>query len=286
MSNYAVPDRFRRVLGLHLIKNLIGEAAGWRVPLILGIHGPSGEGKTFQCEQVLRELNVRSFLISGGQLESPDAGAPAQLVRSKYIDASREIERGNMSVVLINDVDTGIGNWGDMVQYTMNRQTVLGELMHMVDYPTEIEGRKTRRVPVILTGNDFTKLYGPLVRAGRMTAFEWKPLDEERAAILSVMLGLDVAKCITLILELRTYARSTGQPQTPISIAFFSHVQSTLMDDTLWRLVSKVGPDEIIRRVQAGELPQIAPNLSFESLLKAGKEAIRSGHFLNHLSAA
>ena len=32
-----------------------------------------------------------------------------------------------------------------------------------------------QRVPIIVTGNDFSTLFAPLVRDGRMTKFYWQP---------------------------------------------------------------------------------------------------------------
>jgi hypothetical protein len=170
---YLSPN-LKKVIHSHILKNSMKDYE-FNVPLILGIHGPSGDGKTFQCEQILKEIGAKSFLISGGQLESSDAGKPAELIRMTYLRAGKTIETGNIGVMIINDIDTGLGDWG-MVQYTINRQTVFGELMHLVDYPNVVQGQNCNRVPIIITGNDFTKLYPPLVRAGRMLAFEFSAL--------------------------------------------------------------------------------------------------------------
>ncbi len=221
-----VSDRFRRVIYLHVVKNLVTQSIV-RPPLLLGIHGPSGDGKTYQCEYILEEMGVKAFLLSGGQLESHDAGEPAKLVRSAYIAASRSIEKEECraAIVLINDVDTGLGSWGQMVQYTVNRQTVFGELMHLVDYPQSVEGRATKRIPIIMTGNDFTKLYEPLVRAGRMTSFEWRPTFEEKAHIVShIFPEISLTECSNLV--------KAFQPEP---IAFFSQLRSTLLDEDLYQ---------------------------------------------------
>ncbi|MHC1599575.1 MAG: AAA family ATPase [Candidatus Methanospirareceae archaeon] len=149
-----IPERFRRVMTLHIMKNIL-EIPTARPPLILGIHGPSGDGKTFQCERVLKNLGVKTCLISGGQLESYDAGKPAELIRQTYLQAGEAIRKDNkvqMAALLINDFDTGVGEWGELVQYTVNRQTVFGELMHLVDYPESVENKQTLRIPIIITG--------------------------------------------------------------------------------------------------------------------------------------
>jgi hypothetical protein len=43
------------------------------------------------------------------------------------------------------------------------------------------------RVPIIVTGNDFSTLYAPLIRDGRMEKFYWAPTREDR---IGVCLGI------------------------------------------------------------------------------------------------
>ena len=273
-----IPERFRRVLELHVVKNLMTKITG-RVPLILGIHGASGDGKTYQCEQILTEIGVKAFLISGGQLESPDSGKPAQLVRDTYLKASDCIEKGKCraAVMLINDIDTGLGNWGNMVQYTVNTQTVFGELMHLVDYPNLVEGIPTRRIPIIITGNDFTKLYEPLVRAGRMTAFEWKPTLEEKAKIVEgIFSEISSKQCEYLVKEFES------QP-----VAFFCHLRASLIDDDLWKSIQKVGGTaktiEILTERNNPKQPPLNQSFQLEKIVETGKHLLQSGQLINHL---
>jgi ATP-dependent 26S proteasome regulatory subunit len=257
-SKIYVAERFRRAVVLHIVKNIMTQSSV-RVPLILGIHGPSGYGKTYQCEQILSEMNVASFLISGGQLESGTAGEPARLIRENYINAGKTIEKGEAkaAVLLINDVDTGLGDWGDKVQTTINTQTVYGELMHLVDYPTSVEGRTTKRIPIILTGNDFTKLYAPLVRAGRMTSFEWNPTLREKADIIAgIFPELNIQECEKLVAEFSV------QP-----IAFFSHLRSTLMDDILWNSIRDEGITKIVSYITNGREPSLCVPVNVYSLI-------------------
>lgn len=39
------------------------------------------------------------------------------------------------------------------------------------------------RVPIICTGNDFSTLYAPLIRDGRMEKFYWAPTREDRVGV-------------------------------------------------------------------------------------------------------
>lgn len=284
MNTIYIPERFTRVVATHVAKNLMSAQIP-QSPLILGIHGPSGCGKTFQCEHILRGIGAKTFLISGGQLESKDAGEPANLIRRTYINAGYAIDNKETktAVILMNDVDTGLGDWGQFVQTTVNRQAVFGELMHLVDYPTIVDGKDTKRIPIIMTGNDFTKLYEPLVRAGRMTAFEWLPNLEEQTKIVSqIFREFSEQQCTDIIQELEEFLRGisdTGQLQT----AFFTHLRATVYDDVIWAALKQRGIDRAISEIAAGHQPKLNNSLSYEQILRKGKELITSGQLINHL---
>jgi ATPase family associated with various cellular activities (AAA) len=277
ISRPYISPRFRRALLLHLFKNFAPPILP-SSPLILGISGPSGEGKTFHCAHILEELGTYVVLISGGQLEHSDAGKPAELIRESYLNASAEFTRDrslSSAALVINDVDTGVGDWGDQVQYTVNRQTVFGELMHLCDYPTQVGGHKSNRIPIILTGNDFTRLYGPLVRPGRMGAFAWVPDHAERKSIVE-----------------RIFPEISGQeiddlmrrhPQQPI--AFFSHLRSQLIDDILWDQLSIVEPRIALRSLRDGMLPDLSVQVSYSAVFQLASELAESHEFANYLGS-
>lgn len=276
MSNLYIPSRFQQAVALHIIKNIM-PIDSFRVPLVLGIHGPSGDGKTYQCEATLSEMKTKSFLISGGQLEDKKAGEPARLIRETYIEASRHMEKNpGIAAVLINDIDTGLGGWGNLVQYTVNRQTVFGELMHLTDYPTSVEGETVKRVPIIVTGNDFTKLYEPFVRAGRMASFEWKPTREEKTEIVSTIFP-ELSR--TAIEQLLGQVERKGQPP----IAFYSHLRSTLLDDLLWKEIEKIGMQNAADFAARGFRIKLEPLIKADEVMNAARSLIQSGNFVNHL---
>jgi hypothetical protein len=106
--------------------------------------------------------------MSGGELESPDAGDPARLIRMRYREASELVKvRGKMCALLINDLDAGAGRVDSTTQYTVNTQLVNATLMNIADNPTNVQlpgsydSNPIRRVPIIVTGNDFSTLYAP-----------------------------------------------------------------------------------------------------------------------------
>ncbi len=128
-------------------------------------------------------------MMSAGELESGNAGEPAKLIRQRYREASDVIKKGKMCALFINDLDAGAGRMGGTTQYTVNNQMVNATLMNIADNPTNVQlpGIYTKdeipRVPIIVTGNDFSTLYAPLIRDGRMEKFYWAPTREDRIGV-------------------------------------------------------------------------------------------------------
>ena len=278
-----IPQRFEKIIKLHIIKNMMKNAHDFS--LILGIHGPSGVGKTFQCERVLQNMRIKSFLISGGLLESEKAGEPAKFIRETYIKASKSIDKSNAkkndynyAVILINDIDTGLGNWGELVQYTTNPQLVYGELMHLVDYPSIVDGLVTNRVPIIVTGNDFTKLYSPLLRAGRMTAFEWIPtIDEKTKIVKKIFSELDESDCKVLI--------NYCERKESLPISFYSNLRSVIIEEIIWDLIGKINTHQIFEYFRNRIQPSPYEHINLKRLKVTADKIINSGQLINHLNS-
>jgi hypothetical protein len=220
-------------------------------------------------------------------MDNPISGQPSRLIRDYYIRASDSILRGecSMAVVLINDIDTGLGSWGDASEFSLNQQMLFGELMHLVDYPTQVEGKDTLRVPIIVTGNDFTKLYGPLVRAGRMESFEWIPNDEERAELVQAILTeLTTEECRRLVRELN----ETLKDELPgnikvLPVAFYAHLRASLLDEDLWDYSQKTGMEKTIDIIIRGDEPDLTMGIYYDRVLSKGIQLARSGQLINHL---
>lgn len=277
MESHIVPPRFRQAVLIHIMRNLLA-SPHFKPSLILGIHGPSGDGKTYQCDLVLRGLGVHVLLLSGGQLESDRAGDPARLVRETYIDASRHTsEHDQASCIVINDFDVGVGSWGESVQYTVNRQLVFAELMHLVDYPSAVAGEATRRVPIILTGNDFSRLYQPLTRPGRMTSFEWKPdLPERIEMVRGIFPELSSADCARLVTEL-------GSKKRFLPTAFFSSLRSTLFDDVITSQMSLSPEKDVAALVRGTKTIDLSGAVSLQRCLTVGRQLLGEYSYMNHL---
>ncbi|PWA85882.1 ribulose bisphosphate carboxylase/oxygenase activase 2, chloroplastic [Artemisia annua] len=128
-------------------------------------------------------------MMSAGELESRNAGEPAKLIRQCYREAADIIKKGKMYCLFINDLDAGAGRMGGTTQYTVNNQMVNATLMNIADNPTNVQlpgmynKEENPRVPIIVTGNDFSTLYAPLIRDGRMEKFYWAPTREDHIGV-------------------------------------------------------------------------------------------------------
>lgn len=234
-----INSEFFNVIYHHLVGNLLLKET--ESPLILGIFGPAGEGKTFQTEEVCKILQVNPLTISPGELESPNAGQPGELLRMLYLRASEEIRSGKPSVVLINDIDTVLGNWGSLVQYTVNRQVVFGQMMAFCDYPYSVSGQNVARVPIIVTGNDPAALYEPLLRPGRTRVFPWTPTPDDRYQVLKPMFPEIPESSLTELL-----AEFPDQP-----VSFWSDARAAAWETALGRWAMAQEPQQVMSLIRA-----------------------------------
>ena len=244
MSYYLAP-RFLDKLAVHITKNYLS-LSNVKVPLILGIHGRKGEGKTFQCELVYERMGLNVVQMSAGELESPDAGDPARLIRLRYREAADAVKvNGKMAVLMINDIDAGMGRIDQFTQYTVNTQLVAGTLMNIADSPTNVQlpggydSEPIQRIPIIVTGNDFTTLYAPLIRDGRMEKFYWEPDRDDRIGIVGGIFDAVSRDQITQLVD-----RFPDQ-----SIDFYSALHARLYDEQVREFIQSVGLERISLRV-------------------------------------
>ena len=54
------------------------------------------------------------------------------------------------------------------------------------------------RVPVVCTGNDFSTLYAPLIRDGRMEKFYWAPTREDRIGVAMGIFQVNKMPALTI----------------------------------------------------------------------------------------
>ncbi|CAA0836745.1 Ribulose bisphosphate carboxylase/oxygenase activase- chloroplastic [Striga hermonthica] len=85
MGGFYIAPAFMDKLIVHISKNFM-TLPNIKVPLILGIWGGKGQGKSFQCELVFAKMGINPIMMSAGELESGNAGEPAKLIRQRVYD--------------------------------------------------------------------------------------------------------------------------------------------------------------------------------------------------------
>lgn len=171
-ADYEIPSGFRREITLHLLLNeLVGRdlVPLRETPLVLGVQGPPGVGKSWETQTVCAERGVTLYSISGSSLSGDFEGDSAESLLTAYRVAATD--DSSSVALLIDDLDTSpAGNFGEATTYTVNRQLLCGALMSLADLHDQ---SVPRRVPIIATANDLTRLYLPLTRHGRMSIYDY-----------------------------------------------------------------------------------------------------------------
>lgn len=282
--SYYISPRFLDKLSVHITKNFLS-LPNVKAPLILGVHGRKGEGKSFQCDLVFERMGIDAVYMSAGELESPDAGDPARLIRLRYREAGDYVKvRGKMTVLLINDFDAGAGRVDQFTQYTVNTQLVHGTLMNIADNPTNVQlpgsydSEPTQRIPIILTGNDFSTLYAPLTRDGRMDKFFWEPDRADRIGIVSGIFEVDQVS--------KSDIEKLVDQFPDQAIDFYGALRSRLYDEQVRRFIEDVGIDRISQRVvNSNDRPPEfrRPDFSLPHLIEVGTAMVREQQRLQEL---
>jgi ribulose bisphosphate carboxylase small subunit len=273
---YYISPRFLNKLAIHITKNYLN-LPSVKVPLILGVHGRKGEGKSFQCELVFEQMGIQVVHMSAGELESPDAGDPARLIRLRYREAADLVKvRGKMAVLMINDIDAGAGRVDQFTQYTVNTQLVQGTLMNIADHPTNVQlpgsydAEPIQRIPIIVTGNDLGTLYAPLTRDGRMDKFFWEPDRADRIGIVSGIFQVDRLDNSVIAQLVDTFPTQ--------AIDFYGALRARLYDEQVQKLLDDVGLANIsMRVVNSTERPPEfrAPDFSLPHLIAVGQHMVQ-----------
>ncbi|KAI6675102.1 hypothetical protein NL676_003008 [Syzygium grande] len=144
-----------------------------------------------------------------------------------------------MCCLFINDLDAGAGRLGGTTQNTVNSQMVNATLMNIADNPTNVQlpgmynKEENPRVPIIVTGNDVSTLYAPLIHDGQMEKFYWAPTQEDRIGVCTGIFGTDNVPKEDTVKLVGTFP---GQ-----SIDFFGALRARVYDDEVRKWVAEIG---------------------------------------------
>ncbi|XP_044497718.1 ribulose bisphosphate carboxylase/oxygenase activase, chloroplastic [Mangifera indica] len=274
-GDYYIAPMFMDKVVCHIVKNYIAHLLNAKVPLILGIWGGKGQGKSFQTELIFQAMGIEPVIMSAGELESERAGEPGRLIRERYRTASQVVQnQGKMSCLMINDIDAGLGRFGN-TQMTVNNQIVVGTLMNLADNPTRVsvgqdwrETDITNRIPIIATGNDFSTIYAPLIRDGRMDKFYWRPNLEDIVNIVHRMYEKDGISKDDVVSIVKTFPNQ--------ALDFYGALRSRTYDRSISKWIDDIGGIEklgnkLLNKRDNEKLPAFTPpEQTVEALLESG----------------
>jgi ribulose bisphosphate carboxylase small subunit len=134
--------------------------------------------------------------------------------------------------------------------------------MNIADNPTDVQlpgsydSTPLHRVPVIVTGNDFSTLYAPLIRDGRMEKFYWEPDREDRIGTVGGIFSEDGLSRREIEQLVDTYPNQ--------SIDFYSALRSRIYDEQIRHFIHQIGLDRVSSRlVNSAEAPPQFPKPDF-----------------------
>jgi hypothetical protein len=73
-GDYYIAPAFMEKVVTHIAKNYLASQIDAKVPLILGVWGGKGQGKSFQTELIFKALDIEPIIMSAGEMESEWAG--------------------------------------------------------------------------------------------------------------------------------------------------------------------------------------------------------------------
>ncbi|KAL4593830.1 hypothetical protein ACB092_M010400 [Castanea dentata] len=254
----------------HIVKNYIAHLLNIKIPLILGIWGGKGQGKSFQTELVFQAMGIEPIIMSAGELESERAGMMGFLYLFFHVttldvaQVAKGYAKGKMSCLMINDIDASLGRFGN-TQMTVNNQIVVGSLMNLADNPTRVsvgqdwrESDFTNRIPIIFTGNDFSTIYAPLIRDGRMESST----------------GIRQPNCEDIVNIVHRMYEKDGIPKDDVvrivdefpnqALDFYGALRSRTYDRSISKWIDEIGGveklgDKLLRRKKNEKLPVFTP---------------------------
>ncbi len=190
-NNYGdviVPERFREEILCHIISPYIRGNEYYKSPIYLVITGEAGEGKTSQTIATCTKNGFYVLYVSASALSGSHENEAKNNLLNVYNKALQYKKDKKKVVILIDDFHKGIINEDDNIKKTINSNILTSYMMNIAEY------NGTEHIPIILTANDLTKIYAPLLRAGRADIFKWSPNRDEKKEIVKNILKSLVEK--------------------------------------------------------------------------------------------
>ncbi len=252
-----MPRRFYERVTSHVCQSTVFVER--RPPLMLGILGAPGTGKTENVERTCRKNKWAFEWIAGSDLTGVERGAPMEHFKKalqRCVMKQRE-NSAEAAVLLIDDLDLTILSTKENRLYTEHTQLLTSAFMSYCDKPL-LYLQAAFPIPIVITMNSREGFHGALVREGRMRMWQWEPTPDENIAMAReklAALNTEVAHCVVNSFK--------DQP-----IAFFGHLESELFAQGIEEIVFRRNDEAFgvitSLRKRKHELDDWFKSLSFE----------------------
>lgn len=177
-----IPERFYKRVLCHVLSHYLENNHFFEPPVFLAIEGDAGEGKTSQAIASCTQKGVTVLYISGSNLSGNHESDAKNKLEEVYNRAVQLKESGHFIAIVIDDFHKSIATEDKNITRTINTNLLVGYMMNLA----ENTGRT--QVPIILTANDISDIYSPLLRLGRADVFKWSPtIDEKKSTIRTIL---------------------------------------------------------------------------------------------------
>lgn len=172
-----ISQRYETEILSHITALYLQNYEQFKPPMYLAIEGEAGEGKTSQVLATSVVHGITALYASASQLSGKTEGDSLQRMNRLYDDAVKLRLQGKVTVIVLDDFHMSDANMAENIERTINSTLLTGYLMNLTEKPF------SEQIPIILTGNDFSCIYGPLLRSGRANKLAWKLTVEEKNSI-------------------------------------------------------------------------------------------------------
>lgn len=177
-DNVFIPQRFSQRVTDHVILNYLEDNHFFQPPLYLAIEGTPGQGKTMQVIAACNKKKIAVKYISASELSGKKEAESREVLEQIYSEALTLFYSGVYVCILIDDFHMGIAITDEKINKTINSNLLIGYMMNLA------QSSFKQKIPIILTGNDFSKVYPALIRDGRADMFFWEPTHDEKFEII------------------------------------------------------------------------------------------------------
>ncbi len=228
LDHIMVPKRYSDAVVGHVISNYLSDNHYFSPPLYLAIKGEPGEGKTLQAIASCNQRGIMVKYLSSSKLSGEMESESMQVIERIYNQSLQLQKMGFYVCILLDDFHLGNASIKNSTTRTVNAELLVGYMMNLA------ESTNYNRIPILLTGNDFSGTYDALLRDGRADIFTWEPTVDEKCSVVESILAPIVQE--TDIGKLSSFLKR----HSDCNIAFFAQLRNDIRKEIVTRALETV----------------------------------------------